>query len=254
MGLTLPQWKRNWKLFHSILDHSGFFINHETGCILAGDDAWDRLIAQNKDVKLFRNRPLLYREELNEIFSGTVATGEFSQLLAESMFDDIGLDSQATSQVEDEEGETQEGETQEEYEQSNQGVSDDIQSQDDSLDDIPIFIETTTTRIPTKRPAPATTRAKSKKRRGDTLTESVRNIADEYRQERLKATAPTPRATAMKTLDRGYSDLNAEEFRRATQLLENDMNIEFFNSMSRKRRNEWLTIELGLAGNRFEAE
>jgi hypothetical protein len=24
MGLTLPQWKRNWKLFHSILDHSGF--------------------------------------------------------------------------------------------------------------------------------------------------------------------------------------------------------------------------------------
>src|SRR5271163_2343582 len=153
MGLTLPQWKRNWKLFHSILDHSGFSINHETGCILAGDDAWDRLIAQNKDVKLFRNRPLLYREELNGIFSGTVATGEFSQLLVESMFDDPGLDSQATSQVEDEEGETQE-----EYEQSNQAVSDDFQSQDTLLDDIPISIETTTTRIPTKRAVPPTTR------------------------------------------------------------------------------------------------
>jgi hypothetical protein len=96
--------KRNWKLFHFILDHSGFSINHETGCILAGDDAWDRLIAQNKDVKLFRNRPLLYREGLDGIFSGTVATEEFSQLLAESMFDDLGLDSQVTSQVE--EGET----------------------------------------------------------------------------------------------------------------------------------------------------
>jgi len=249
MGLTLPQWKRNWKLFHSILDHSGFSINHETGCILAGDDAWDRLIAQNKDVKLFRNRPLLYREELNGIFSGTVATGEFSQLLVESMFDDPGLDSQATSQVEDEEGETQE-----EYEQSNQAVSDDFQSQDTLLDDIPISIETTTTRIPTKRAVPATTRAKSKKRRGDTLTESVRNIADEYRQERLRATAPTPRATAMKALDQGYGGLDAEEFRRATQLLENDVNVEFFNSMSRKRRDEWLTIELGLAGNRFEAK
>jgi hypothetical protein len=249
MGLTLPQWKRNWKLFHSILDHSGFSINHETGCILAGDDAWDRLIAQNKDVKLFRNRPLLYREELNGIFSGTVATGEFSQLLAESMFDDLGLNSQATSQVEDEEEETQE-----EYGQSNQAVSDDFQSQDSLLDDIPISIETTTTRIPTKRAAPATTRAKSKKRRGDTLTESVQNIADEYRQERLRATAPTPRATAMKTLDQGYGSLDAEEFRRATQLLENDVNVEFFNSMSRKRRDEWLTIELGLTGNRFEAK
>jgi len=247
MGLTLPQWKRNWKLFYSILDHSGFSINYETGCILAGDDAWDRLIAQNKDVKLFRDRPLLYREELNGIFSGTIATGEFSQLLAESTFDDFDLNtSQATSQVEDEEGETQDDDF--------QTQDDDFQSQENLLDDTPISIKTITTSIPIKRAAPATTQAKSKKRRGDTLTESVQNIAEEYRQERLRATAPTPRATAMKTLDRGYGSLDAEEFRRATQLLENDMNVEFFNSMSRKRRDEWLTIELGLAGNRFEAE
>jgi len=58
----------------------------------------------------------------------------------------------------------------------------------------------------------------------------------------------------MKALDQGYGGLDAEEFRRATQLLENDVNVEFFNSMSRKRRDEWLTIELGLAGNRFEAK
>jgi hypothetical protein len=96
MGLTLLQWKRNWKLFHFILDHSGFSINYETGYILTGDNAWDRLITQNKEVKLFRNRPLLYREELNGIFSGTVTTGEFSQLLTESIFNDFNWDSQAT--------------------------------------------------------------------------------------------------------------------------------------------------------------
>eukprot|EP00474_Spongospora_subterranea_P003921 CRZ04379.1 hypothetical protein [Spongospora subterranea] len=75
--------KKDFKLFKTIKENSGFGWDPEIETPTAPDEVWDRLIESNKALKKFRGKPFPLFDRLSCLFDGAIATGEFTRALQE---------------------------------------------------------------------------------------------------------------------------------------------------------------------------
>jgi hypothetical protein len=84
--------KAKYIVFKAIIDNSGFGWDPVAKMPTAPAPVWDRYIQVHPKAREFRFNPLLFYEELDEIFSGRSASGKFatsSSPANEQVFDDI---------------------------------------------------------------------------------------------------------------------------------------------------------------------
>src|SRR5271156_3716627 len=75
----MQQWKQKWRYFEILSNLSGWSINAED-TLLADDEAWARAIeSYGSNARQFKGKPFEYRKQLDEIFGGTAATGEYAR-------------------------------------------------------------------------------------------------------------------------------------------------------------------------------
>ena len=70
--------KKKYTVYKGIMDNSGFGINPETQGPSAPADVWERYIEAHPAAAAFRNKALLYFDDLESIFTGKVATGKYA--------------------------------------------------------------------------------------------------------------------------------------------------------------------------------
>jgi len=63
-------------------NNSGFGWDPHTNLPTAPESVWDDIIAEHPQAKEFKTRPLIMYEELDQMFSGTAATGEYASYMA----------------------------------------------------------------------------------------------------------------------------------------------------------------------------
>jgi len=63
-------------------NNSGFGWDPQTNLPTAPESVWDDIIAEHPQAKEFKTRPLIMYEELDQMFSGTAATGEYASYMA----------------------------------------------------------------------------------------------------------------------------------------------------------------------------
>ncbi|KAF8399194.1 hypothetical protein HHK36_015059 [Tetracentron sinense] len=69
--------KKQWQAWKRLISQTGIGYNTVTGRISCDEDRWNDFIKGNSDVKVFRNKPLQHADDLEKLFGGTAATGEF---------------------------------------------------------------------------------------------------------------------------------------------------------------------------------
>ena len=70
--------KKKYTVYKGIMDNSGFGINLKTQGLSAPADVWERYIEAHPAAANFRNKALLYFDDLESIFTGKVATGKYA--------------------------------------------------------------------------------------------------------------------------------------------------------------------------------
>lgn len=81
-------WKAKWKLFELLADQSGWGINEDGDTLVASEDQWQTASKRHGSGALkFKGKAFKYRGDLNEIFDGTAATGQYARVTA--LLDDV---------------------------------------------------------------------------------------------------------------------------------------------------------------------
>jgi hypothetical protein len=80
--------KKKYQLFQSLKDNSGFGWNN--GVPTAPEDVWKGLQdamspTDWRIVKKFKTDPLIFYDNLHELFTGVVATGSFARVAGNSL-------------------------------------------------------------------------------------------------------------------------------------------------------------------------
>ena len=70
--------KKKYKIFTRLRDQSGFGWDELTKCITAPVEVWEAYIREHPLALQFRNATLPNLEDLDTLFSGRVATGQFA--------------------------------------------------------------------------------------------------------------------------------------------------------------------------------
>ncbi|KAF9513386.1 hypothetical protein BS47DRAFT_1393362 [Hydnum rufescens UP504] len=72
----IQQLKRDYKTVMALKDVSGFSYDDEEGCCNVDQDTWDEYVKTHKEAAPFQSVGFHYYDELDEVFGGTLATGE----------------------------------------------------------------------------------------------------------------------------------------------------------------------------------
>ncbi|KAG0634700.1 hypothetical protein HOY80DRAFT_1004935 [Tuber brumale] len=70
--------KRRYNIWNELQNHSGWSGNQITGELLTSDTVWDAEKAENPKAKKLRHQPMRNCWELEEIFAGNTATGNYT--------------------------------------------------------------------------------------------------------------------------------------------------------------------------------
>lgn len=70
--------KKKYKIFTRLRDQSGFGWDELTKCVTAPFEVWEAYIREHSGAAQFRNATLPNFEDLDTLFSGRVATGQFA--------------------------------------------------------------------------------------------------------------------------------------------------------------------------------
>lgn len=99
---------------------SGFGWDEDKKTVTASDDVWDRYMEAHPKTPNFRKKGVEHYDELQSIFTGTVANGQFSRAGMESESDDEGNGEDEDEDKDEEDGGKEDVEEDEEEEQENQ--------------------------------------------------------------------------------------------------------------------------------------
>jgi NOL1/NOP2/fmu family ribosome biogenesis protein len=75
-------WAQKWKTWKVLYDHGAWGFDEATGMLTADDETWTNAInadPNNIYIGFFRRKALRWREEIEQVYSGMYATGEFAR-------------------------------------------------------------------------------------------------------------------------------------------------------------------------------
>jgi hypothetical protein len=75
-------WAKKWKTWKVLYDHRAWGFDEVTGMLTADDETWTNAInadPNNIYIGFFRRKALRWREEIEQVYSGMYATGEFAR-------------------------------------------------------------------------------------------------------------------------------------------------------------------------------
>lgn len=71
--------KKKYNIYKALVDNSGSGVDPNNGGPTAANDVWAAYLKAHPDAAEFRGKPFLLFDDLDTIFTGKVASGQYSK-------------------------------------------------------------------------------------------------------------------------------------------------------------------------------